>query len=197
MALISTLVEGELDLSVATKLLLHTKHEVGTAYGRGGFGYIKKTVSGFSRVARGGGANYLALVDFMDTRCDCPAAVVSEWIGESHKNMVFRVVMREIESWLLADSQAIASFLQVSVNKIPSDVDRLTDPKQTLINIARSSKSSIVRKNLVPAKGSTAREGTLYTSEMMRFIDDKWDVSKACKASPSLEKCIVRLNQLN
>lgn len=142
------------------------------------------------------GMHYLALVDFMDTRLACPAEVVNQWLPHRNKQMLFRVVVREIESWLLADTEAMANFLNVEKSFIPTEVEALTNPKQELINIARRSRSKSLRESLVPASQSTAREGILYNPEMIRFVREYWNPDKARINSQSLDKCIQRLEEI-
>src|SRR5262249_45959248 len=99
--------------------------------------------------------------------------------------------------WLLADKENLADFLNVSVTKIPTDPEGLKDPKLTLVNLARASRSRSIREALVPAPGSaTAKEGRLYTSEMIRFIQERWDIATARVNSESLNKCCNRLEEM-
>jgi len=153
-----------------------------------------KKIGAFNKSAKG--SYYFAMVDLMDTGFLCPSEVLSQWLPNRNSGMIFRVVVREIESWLLADSESIADFLHVKTSNIPNSVEDLTDPKQSLINIARKSRKKDVREMLVPADNTTAREGILYNDEMTRFVREFWDEDKARVNSPSLEKCIVRLNEL-
>jgi len=195
MAVINFLVEGLIDEAVAIKLTLLVGHEPGDCYGRRGFGYIKKKIGAFNLSAQG--SSYLALVDFMDTSLDCSPQVISQWLPNRNSGMIFRVVVREVESWLLADTESIAEFLHVRKSAIPTNVENLVDPKQALINIARKSRKKEVRESLAPANNTTAQEGILYNDEMTRFVKEFWDAGKASINSPSLEKCIVRLSEFD
>jgi hypothetical protein len=107
----------------------------------------------------------------MDTDFSCPPEVVGQWVPHREANMLFRIVVRELESWLLADQQNIADFLSVSVIRIPANPEALEDAKRHLVNIARRSRNARVRRSLVPESGSTARVGKLYVSEMNTFIN--------------------------
>ena len=110
--------------------------------------------------------------------------------------MFFRIVVREIESWIMADRENIANFLNVSIEKIPLSPENEDDPKQKLVNIARGSRSSKIISELVPEQNSTAQVGKLYTSEIKRFISDSWDANSARTNSPSLDKCLKRLEEI-
>jgi len=194
MAFINFLVEGRIDEAVAIKLASSAGFEPGTCFGKKGMSYIKKKITGFNLSAQG--SLFFALVDLMDTSLTCPAEVLSQWLPHRNPNMMFRVVVKEIESWLLADRQGIAEFLHVNSAFIPHAVETLDDPKQTLIQIARRSRRKFIRETLAPAAGTTAREGILYNDEMTRFVQDHWNTEEARLNSPSLDQCIIRLNEL-
>jgi hypothetical protein len=194
MATVNLLVEGEIDEIVAHKLVIGVGHQVGVCYGKKGSPYIKKKIRDFNKSAQN--ICYLALVDFMDTDCICPSEVVSTWLPYKNDLMFFRVVVREIESWIMADRKNIANFLNVGIEKIPSNPENEDDPKQKLVNIARGSRSSKILSALVPEQNSTAQVGKLYTSEIKRFIADFWDANSARTNSPSLDKCLERLEKI-
>src|SRR5215213_963091 len=196
MAIIHALVEGNLDEAVAFKMIRATGHIPGICYGRKGFGYIKNKVRSFNQSARS--MYYLTLVDFMDTQVidpdlSCPPEVVTRWVPHRNPKMMFRVVVREIESWLLADRDNLAQFLKVNADRIPANPEQVPDPKLKLINLARRSISSRVRSALVPEVGSTAQVGRLYDSEMKIFINKLWDINAARNRAASLDKCLRTL----
>ena len=110
--------------------------------------------------------------------------------------MLFRVVVREIESWLLADRSGLAGFLQVAVDRMPHYPENEVDPKQSLVNIARRSRSPKIQSSLVPIQGSTATVGQLYNADLVRFVTETWSISNASIYSPSLNKCLSRLRDL-
>lgn len=194
MATVNLLVEGELDEAVARKLVVGVGHQIGVCYRKEGASYIKNKIRDFNKSAQN--IHYLVLVDFMDTGCKCPSEVISTWLPHKKDLMFFRVVVREIESWIMADQKNISNFLNVSIEKIPLNPENETDPKQKLVNIARGSRSSKIRSALVPEQNSTAQVGKLYTSEIKRFIFGFWDINAAREHSPSLDKCLKRLEEI-
>jgi hypothetical protein len=183
-----------MDEALAIRIIEGTGHMRGTIYGRRGCGYIREKIDGFNRAAQG--AYYLALVDHMDTRLQCPPAVLSSWLPSRFPSMILRVVVRELESWLLADRNNIAKFLNISIAKVPISPETLQDPKSTLVSLAKQSRSRHIRSALVPNPGSTAKIGRLYTSEMIRFTNNQWDFRAARENGPSLHRCLVRLETL-
>lgn len=185
---LSLLVEGLLDEGVGRRILESCGLTPGVVYGRKGSSYIKTKVTGFNRASKG--TPILVLVDFMDTGLPCPPAVVANWCPHRKPTTLFRVVCREIESWLLADRKNLATFLRVPPKRLPADPESLADPKAALIDIARRSRSSELRSMLVPTPSGTSTVGPGYTSEMLRFARFEWDLQSARKAAESLDRCI-------
>ncbi len=102
-----------------------------------------------------------------------------------------RIAVRMMESWLLADRQAMARFLKVPINALPIDPDGEVHAKRALVDIARKSTSKNIRDALVP-DDSGGVVGPDYTATMSKFIEQHWRVSVARKTSPSLEKACQR-----
>ncbi len=184
-----------MDEAVAFKLIDVAGHTPGVGYGKKGCGYIKQKIQGFNRAARS--TRYLTLVDLMDTEFSCPPEVLAGWVPHLDPNMLFRVVVRELESWLLSDRQNIADFLRVNPIRIPANPEEIQDPKRALVNIARSSQNSRIRRSLVPDSGSTAQVGKLYVSEMNFFINTLWDPQIARRIALSLDSCLNKLESMN
>ncbi len=195
MSIVHYLVEGGIDEAVAVRIIQTAGHIPGVCYGKKGYGYIRDKIQGFNRAVQQ--IPCLALVDFMDTGLVCAAEVVARWLPNRHANMYFRVVVREIESWLLADRTNLARFLRISITRLPATPEQIVDPKLTLINLARHSTSGRIREALVPEQGSTAQVGKLYTSELKRFVSEDWDLQIARTNAPSLDRCLRRLEGLD
>lgn len=191
MAIINAIVEGQLDEVVAIRLISESGHTPGATYGKRGSGYIRNKISGFNRSAIG--IAYLALTDLMDTGLGCSPLVVQTWVPHRNHGMLFRVIVQELESWLLADSEGIADYLGIRRNRIPTHPELIPNPKLALINLARLSRRKTIRNALIPQPGSTAQTGKLYLSEMSAFAQNKWSIANARVNSSSLDRCLQRL----
>ena len=192
--IIDALVEGMIDEAVARKVVQAAGHDFGTCYGKRGIGYVKEKVKLFNKSAPRG--VMLVLVDFMDTRAVCPPEVIAMYLPHPHPNMIFRVVVAEIESWLLADGLNLADFLCISRTRIPTSPEQVCDPKRSVVNLARGSRCKSVRDALVPPRDASIPSGKLYASEMIRFVRDRWDLQNARRNAPSLDRCLCRLENL-
>jgi hypothetical protein len=189
---VNLVIEDELSEIVLRALLDHVNREyfVGTAYGRKGFGYLRSTITGWNEGARG-----TPFVLLTDLDCNvCAPTLIREWLRVPiHPNLLFRVAVREVEAWLLADRGNIARFLSVSEARVPVVCDGLADPKRELIELARKSRSRDIRQRLVPKRGSTAKQGPDYNGCLGAFVKHHWNINIAAISSPSLARTLHRL----
>jgi hypothetical protein len=184
--------EDELSESVLRRLLdfVDCEYYVGTAYGRRGFGYLRRTVRGWNEGAKG--KPFVLLTDLDDS--PCPSALIGQWLDVPlHPNLIFRVAVKEVEAWLLADAHNLAHFLTVRRNLVPLQCDSLADPKQELVSLARQARSGDIRARVVPKNGSTAKQGPDYNACLGGFVRQSWDIDAACCASPSLARAVLKL----
>jgi len=179
-----TIVEDSLSEMVVRKICSGLDIDPGSIHGLQGVGYIKSKIRKFNYSANS--LKILVLAD-LDNRNLCPADLISAWIGPTvNPGMLFRFAVVEIESWLLADRDRIAEFLNVSPNLIPSSPDVLDDPKQKLIEIAKRSHSREIKSCLVPDQSGTAKVGKEYNLAMKKFVEFYWQPETAERNSPSL-----------
>ena len=129
---------------------------------------------------------------------DCAVQLLSTWqLSRLPLELLVRVAVREVEAWLLADADGLAAFLQVSKTKIASRPETLEDPKQTLVNIARRSRSRRLASEIAPSSGSCARTGPLYNQQLSRFASDSWNVDRAALEAPSLARALKALDRFH
>ena len=134
--------EDELSLEVLLRLLNSPNvrssdrcFSVGHCFHGRGYGYLKKNITRFNEASKG--MPYLILTD-LDNKERAPL-LINEWLPQTRNpNLIFRIAVREVESWLLADDAGFARFLGIAKHKMPRDPDDLNDPKQTLIALALS-----------------------------------------------------------
>lgn len=190
------LAEGHLEEAVAQRLARGCGFFVDKVFGKHGWSYVQGRIRALNEAASL--APHLALVDLMDVRPrpDCPASLVRAWLPNRHPNMLFRVVVRELESWLLADREGIADLLHVPLTRVPRLPEEEPDPKRALVNLARRSRSRRLREALVPRAGSTAQVGPDYNPLLEQFILHGWNPTTARAVAPSLDRCLTRLEEL-
>lgn len=188
-------VEGLLDEAVAVKILKHFKIEVSQTLGREGQGFLKKKAQKLNQVAKQ--CPVLILTD-QDSPAQCPPELIRSWVkGEQSSNLLLRVAVMEVESWVMADRSRFADFLSIPLHRVPQETDAIPQPKKCLVSLARLSRKKNLQEDLVPAPGATSKVGPNYNSRLGEFVRDLWSVNAAAAASPSLARTLARLDRFS
>jgi len=186
-------VEGPLDAAVARKLIELAGATVGTIYVRGGKRALLRRAAAYNNAARF--SPWLVLVD-LDADKACPPGARDKWLRGPASLMCFRVVVREIEAWLMADRVSFARFLRVPVGRVPLRAESLADPKHEVIRLARGSRSRVIQADLVPGPSSGRRVGPAYTSRMIEFVQQGWSTERAAGSAESLARALRALRTI-
>lgn len=188
-------VEDRLSGVVAHRLLEESRveYDLLNCLCRGGFGYLKKRINSFNSAAQH--QRFFVLTDLDNPRI-CPQALIESWLS-SPKNpqLIFRVAVVEVETWLLADRETFADFVGVSRSLIPPDVESIDDPKGFLVGLARRSRFRVVRQDLVPTSGSTSKQGPNYNDRLSDYVRSHWRPSIASRHAGSLSRCVAALDE--
>ena len=190
---ISVAVEGLIDEAVLRRLVEQTGAQLGPVHGRNGKAQLLQRLNGYNSAARF--QPWIVLVD-LDQDADCAPPFRAMHLPTSAPDMCFRVAVREVEAWLMADRDALASFLSLPAARIPHQPDVEVDPKRKLVEIARLSRRRAIREGMVPRPESGRAVGPAYTSIMIEFSQTKWRPAVAEQTSDSLRRCRVRLQEL-
>lgn len=185
--------EDELSEQVGLCLAAEAGLDVGQCLRRGGNGYLRSRLTNFCQIAE---QQPVFLITDLD-QSTCASTLMSGWFGQMQQpaNLLFRVAVREIESWLLADHEAMFTLLGRRAPKLPSDPDSLPDPKQALLRFAERAPRD-VREELVAQQGSVASQGLGYNPLLCRWVRETWQPERAATRSPSLRKARTRLREL-
>jgi hypothetical protein len=189
---VSGAVEGDLDESVLVRLMKELGATPGVIYGKRGKAALLGALRGYNNAARH--QPWVVLVD-LDANEDC-AGFRLQCLPHPAQDMVFRIVVREIESWLMGDSEQLSSFLGIPVRDIPTEPDALPSPKEALVSLARRSRRREIREDMVPRPESGRTVGPAYTSRLIEFVQAEWRPRAAAKRSRSLYKCLMRMEEL-
>ena len=165
----------------------------------GGFTRIKERVPTFLNMAKAG-LFTLTLTD-LDT-VDCAPSLIRDWFsipsGDTlnlPSEVVFRVAVREVEAWLLADRRALAQFLGIPEANFSNAPEDLPDPKTYLLNVIRRKGRKKWQRRMLP-QSPTASIGPEYNRRLSEFIRTRWDPLRAAHISRSLERTIEALRRL-
>jgi|SRR6266545_2926056 len=182
---ITLALEGTTDVAVAKRLL----HEVGLAAGseyiKNGKSALDQSLAGYNSAARF--SCWLVLRD-LDQDSSCAPDLRRRLLPVPAAHMRLHIPVRAIESWLLADGEAMSRFLSVAPGKVPVDPEALPHPKRALVDLARHSRRKTVREAMVPAPGVSAVVGPGYTASLIEFAVAHWRPAIAAKRSQSLDR---------
>lgn len=188
---INLVYEDDLSEAVMSKLLNYSSEDfvIHNTYSGHGFGYLKSNIRGFNQAS-----NFIS--HFMLTDLDnfeCPLELINEWIDFSmHPNFIFRIAVKEVEAWLLADIEGLSQFFRVSKVNFPKKPENEIDPKHILIELARRSRLRTIREDIVPIN-EYAKIGPNYNARMTEFVNEYWNIESAIYRSRSLEKAFSKL----
>jgi hypothetical protein len=191
--IIAAAVEGSVDEAVVRKLIVHAGGKPGTVYGKNGKPFLRQKIKGYNNAARR--TPWIILVD-LDRDADCAPPLCHTWLPQPAPYLCFRIAVRQVEAWLMADAEALATFLSVARGKIPADPEGLDHPKTTMVNLARQSRRKAVRADMVPRQGSGRQIGPAYTSWLTEYVESRWRPEVAAQRAESLRRAIACLRHL-
>jgi hypothetical protein len=189
----SAVVEGDVDEAVLSKIAEKVGVKLAAVFGRNGKHSIYQRLHAYNKAARF--SPWIILLD-LDQDASCAPNLVSLHMPRPSKFLSFRIAVRAVESWLLADRKAFAAFLGVRKDILPDSPDLLADPKGFVVDLARNSRKKQFRREMVPRTGSRKRVGPAYTSRMMEFSLYYWDPVRAEALSESLKGCRTGIMEL-
>lgn len=166
--------------------------QIGVCYGKSGLGYIKKHISAFNNASKG--QPYMVFADLDQDEC-APSRIKEMLPVPKSSNLIFRIAVREVESWILADREAFAGFAGIRQSLIPYHPDNEADPKLKLIKLVTKSSKRLLKEAVVPAPGSTAKIGPAYNAELVSFVRNQWNPEIAAENSDSLSRAIKAIKR--
>lgn len=182
-----------MDEAVVRKLVAHAGGELGTVYGKQGKEFLRGKIQAYNNAARHG--RWIVLVD-LDHEADCAPRLREAWLSNIAPHLCFRIAVREVEAWLLADAETLAPSLRVRRNQVPADPEALRSPKTAMVQLANRSRRSSVRQDMMPRKGSGRAVGPAYTSTLTEYVRNCWRPDVAARNAESLRRSIACLEQL-
>lgn len=185
-----------MDEAVVTRLISECGGTPGPVYGKNGKASLKARLLGYNNSAKY--RPWVVLVD-LDHEADCAPALCAMWLPQRSHKMCFRVAVREVETWLLADRERLAKFLSVPLTRLPANPESEDDPKQVLVSLAAGSRRKDIRDDMVPRSGSGRPVGPAYTSRLMEFINvspSGWRPNIAAQRCDSLRRCLESLGAM-
>jgi hypothetical protein len=188
-------VEGSTDAPVVAKVAALAGWELASPpLVKHGKGPLDKALRGYNAAAAH--SPWFVLRD-MDHDAPCPGALAAELLPDPKPLMRLRIAVRAIEAWLMADPETLAVFLHISPTQIPSDPEREEDPKGTMVNLARRSTKTAIKKDMLPPPhGAGRRTGPGYEGCLLKYGEEHWRADVARGKSRSLDRAVNALLRL-
>jgi hypothetical protein len=160
-----------------------------------GYGAIKNKCKAFLNMARAGSHTFI-LTDLDTAECAC--TLIRDWFAIPQSDplnlpspCIFRVAVREVESWILADHSAWAEYIGIPAVNFSTQPDQLDDPKQHLLNVIQKKGRKKIHREMLPQ--GTAHIGPRYNEVLCDFVDSSWLPERAAENSPSLDRALKAL----
>ncbi len=190
---ISAAVEGVVDEAVLRTLIAFVGATAGPVYGGQGKPFLQQRIAGYNAAAHH--APWIVVVD-LDHDYDCAPSLRVGWLPKQAPYLCFRVAVRAVEAWLLADAERIAAFLDVPRNKVPLNPEALDNPKASMVALGRASRRKDMREDIVPRAGSGRQVGPAYASRLIEFAHSHWRPGVGAEQAESLSRAIDCLRYL-
>ena len=129
--------------------------------------------------------------------CPTPNDLGRDWFGivclsELPNGFIFRVAIREIEAWIMADREGFAQYLSVSPDNFPNDSESILDPKRFLLDLIAAKCRRKRFREMLPLKGQ--KIGINYNPVLVDFVESHWNIANATLHSTSLRRAIDRIS---
>ena len=190
MIYVKAAVEGKLDDAIVRRLVANAGAEIVNVYRADGRANLISRIRGYAAAARYD--RWLVLCDL--DQDECAPKFVASAVQNPPALFCFRVAVRSVESWLLADP-GLAAHMEISLALLPHEPDSEPHPKQTLIRLAQRSRNRDIRLNVGGTHG-TSDTPILYNSFFSDFVESDWDLAQAARRSDSLRRAMEAVSRL-
>ncbi len=160
-----------------------------------GCGNLKNLASKLVQMTGNAGLFVFVMTD-LDQE-ECAPTLLQRWFPDVCRlpdSLLFRVAVREVESWILANREGLANFLGIANANFSNKPDTLEDPKSHLLDVIRAKGRRRFHKNMLPT--GNAHIGPEYNSVLCDFVENHWNIDMAQMRSPSLKRTVDALYRI-
>ena len=182
--------EDQLSEAIAVRLLadVQVPHYITFKLRRGGFGYLRSKMASWYQMAQ---HQVMVVLTDLD-RANCLVEFREQWLtAHPPENLVFRIAVREVESWVLADHVAMRALIGPR-GVLPPAPDSLPDPKQVFLGLVKGAPKPI-RADLLKVVDGNLTQGLGYNARLAAWVESEWCPNRAAARSPSLARARNRL----
>lgn len=184
--------EGVTDEPVLRKLVESEGLRVDVVYRMGGHGLLDARVKKYAAAAR---FSRWFIVRDLDQH-PCAKNLKEKLLTEAPRGLSFRLAVREVEAWLLADWDAFTKFFRTRGGDTGEDPEKIPDAKRVLLEGLRQSEDPRVRSRYVREADNALAFGPEYLSGLQDYVAKAWQPRRAARRAPSLERAILDLRRL-
>ena len=162
--------------------------------------YLKRNIRNFNQIARH--QYHMLILTDLDRPESCPPELLREWTGNLRivPELLIRIAVLEIESWIMADRSAFADWLDIAQSNAPLRPEETADPKRALVELARRSRNHDIRSGrsglIRVSRDSLHQPGPAYNALLSDFATQIWNPEIARSNAPSLDRTIARISQI-
>lgn len=186
--------EDQLSEAIALRLIaeIESPHYITHSLRKGGFGYLRSKMGSWRQMAE---HQVMVVLTDLD-RANCLLEFRDTWLANQPlpKTLLFRVAVREVESWVLADHVAMRELIGAT-GVLPARPDELTDPKQVLLQLAKGAPKPM-REELLKTIDGNLSQGLGYNARLTAWVASRWSPQRAAERSPSLARARIRLREV-
>lgn len=191
--IVSSAAEGIVDEAVVSRLIAHAGGRPGSVYGKAGKPALRDKINGYNNAAKR--APWFVLVD-LNGEADCAPLLRETWLPVPAPRLCFRVAVRQVEAWLMADAETLATYLRAPRGAVPTGPEALPNAKNAMVNIARRSRRKAIQQDMLPRPGSGRAVGPAYSSRLIEYATAHWRPEVAAHHADSLRRAIACLRRL-
>lgn len=185
--------EDQLSEAIALRLIadIPTPHFIQHKLGKTGSGYLRSKMNSWYQMAQ---QQVMVVLTDLD-RANCLVEFRDQWlVAAPPQNLLLRIAVREVESWVLADHAAMRELIGPK-GVLPAAPDELADPKHSLLKLAKSAPKQI-REDLLKTSDGNLAQGLGYNARLTAWVNSEWSPQRAAERSPSLARTRLRLNEV-
>ena len=190
---IAVATEDQLSEAIALRLIseVPTPHTVTFKLGNRGNGYLRSRMGSWYQMAQ---QQVMVLLTDLD-RANCLVEFRAQWLASAPPdNLLFRIAVREVECWVLADHVAMRTLIGAK-GVLPISPDELPDPKQALLGLVKGAPRQ-VRDDLLKTIDGRLSQGLGYNARLSEWVNAEWSPDRASERSPSLARTRLRLREV-
>lgn len=162
---------------------------------QGGFGAIRARLKNYLEISL---RHPVLLITDLDNAA-CAPSLRRDWLVSARiskqppKKFVFRIAVREIESWIFADSYNISEYVGITPGAAIK-IAHAADPKTALLAEVRRGGNRTAKLELLPSGKS--RVGIGYNNYLSYFVENLWSYQEAAEKNESLQRTISRMEEV-